>query len=113
MKIIRYLRLRMIHEDLTAAILLKTHPIDPLDVERDIAAVADGEHAAINDLEIFRIPVCGIEDNAVSHTDVVGLILLQLSRNAFVYGLLIELVTNVEVVFHKKYHQDLKSITNF
>lgn len=66
-----------VHEDLTAAILLKALPIDPSDVERDIAAVADGEHAAVYDLEIFGIPVCGIEDNAVGHTDVVGLILLQ------------------------------------
>lgn len=91
-----------VHEDLTAAILLKALPIDPSDVKRDITAVADGEHAAINDLEIFRIPVCGIEDNAVGHTDVVGLVFLQLSCDAFVYGLLIELVTNVKVVFHKK-----------
>lgn len=89
-----------IHEDLTAAILFKALPIDPSDVERDIAAVADGEHASVYDLEIFGVPVCGIEDHAVGHTDVVGFVFLQLSCDAFVYGLLVELVTNVEVVRH-------------
>lgn len=89
-----------IHEDLTAAILLKALPIDPSDVERDITAVADGEHAAVYDLEIFGIPVCGIEDHAVGHTDVVGLVFLQLSCNAFVYGLLVELVTDIKICLH-------------
>lgn len=90
-----------VHEDLTAAILFETPPVDPSDVERDVAAVADGEHAAVDNLEIFGIPVCGIEDHTVGHTDVVGLVFLQLLCNAFVYSLLVELVTYVEVVFHK------------
>lgn len=101
-----------VHEDLTAAVLLETLSIDPSDVERHVTAVADGEHTAIYDLEIFGILVCGIEDHAVGHTDVVGFVFLQLLCDAFVYGLLIELVTDIEVVFHKrKYYQDLKFIT--
>lgn len=90
-----------VHEDLTAAVLLETLSVDPSDVERDVAAVADGEHAAVNDLEIFGVPVCGIEDHAVGHTDVVSLVCLQLLCDAFVYGRLVEFVTDVEVVFHK------------
>lgn len=89
-----------VHEDLTAAVLLETLSVDPSDVERNVAAVADGEHAAVYDLEIFGIPVCGIEDHAVGHTDVVGFVFLQLLCDAFVYGLLIELVTDIKICLH-------------
>ena len=89
-----------VHEDLTAAVLLETLSVDPSDVERYVAAVADGEHAAIDNLEIFGIPVCGIEDHSVGHTDVVGLVFLQLLCDAFVYGLLIELVTDIKICLH-------------
>lgn len=89
-----------VHEDLTAAVLLKTLSVNPSDVERHVAAVADGEHAAVDNLEIFGIPVCGIEDHAVGHTDVVGLVFLQLLCDAFVYGLLVELVTDIKICLH-------------
>ena len=89
-----------IHENLAAAILLIPLSINPADIEGYITTIANGEHSAVDDLEIYGIPVCGIEDNAVGYTDVVGFVFQQLSCDAFVYGLLVELVTNVEDVFH-------------
>lgn len=39
-----------VHEDPTAAVLLETLSVDPSDVERDVTAVANGKHTAIDNL---------------------------------------------------------------
>lgn len=58
-------------KNLAAAVLAYVHAVDPFEVEGHVAAVADGEHAAVDHLQIIGLAVGDVENNAVGHADIV------------------------------------------
>lgn len=89
-----------VHEDLAAAVLSVAFAVEPFQIERDIAAVADGEHASVDDVQIVGIAVGGGQDDAVRHADVAGFVFFQLAVDGAKHLRLVKLVVDVKVFLH-------------
>lgn len=87
-------------EDLASAVLFIPLSIDPLQVQRHVAAVADGEHSPVHHLQVFRVPVCVVQNHSVRHSDVVRLSFLHLPVDAFPHRLAVKFISDVEICLH-------------
>ena len=84
-------------EYLAAAVLLAPLAVDPFDVEGDVAAVADGEHAAVDHPQILRVAVGGVENHAVGHAYIVGTGMPQPLGYGLTYAAAVKLVAYLEI----------------
>lgn len=89
-----------VREDLAAAVLRVALSVEPFQIERDIAAVADGEHASVDHIQIAGVAVGGGQDDAVGHADVAGLVFFKLPADGPEHFRFVELVVDVEVFLH-------------
>lgn len=89
-----------ISENLAPAVLAIVCAVDPADIERHITAVADGEHASVDHIEIMLLSVGGIENDTVGHADIVGSGALQPLRDGLVDTLAPKLIADIEIIIH-------------
>ena len=87
-------------EDVTATVLTIAPAIEQAQVERHIAAVADGEHATVDHTAISLIAVNRVEYHTVGHTDIVSSAAGYLVGNSVVDFGLVKFVSYVEVCIH-------------
>ena len=66
----------------------------------DVAAVADTEHPAIDDLTIILILVHYSQDSAIGHADIVRPRLSQLFGDSVMNPTAVHLIANIEIRFH-------------
>ena len=89
-----------VEEYLAPAVLAVFLAVYHADVEWDIRAVADGEHSAVDHLEILGEAVGDVHDDPVGNADVVRTLPWQPLGYGLVHSPAVELVVYVEIGLH-------------
>lgn len=74
--------------------------MNPLDIERNITAVANGKHSAVDHVEILGHPVRDIQNDTICHTYIVRSGLSETSVNCLMNLFPVKFIGDVEKFTH-------------